>query len=94
MIRVAEIQHAVAKHYGLTISDLRGPERAFRVSRPRMVAMYLARRMTVRSYQQIGNSFGGRDHTTALSAFRRITDLRASDPELQDDVKAIVRLIP
>lgn len=94
MIRVAEIQHAVAQHFGLTIADLRGTARERRVARPRQVAMYLSRRMTTRSLQEIGNQFGGRDHTTVLYASRHITKLRDNDPDLHDDVREVLKLIP
>lgn len=94
MIHVAEIQHAVAKHYGLTMADLRGPGRKRVFIAPRHVAMYLARRMTPQSFRQIGSRFGGRDHTTVLSACQKIKRLRASDPQLSEDISAIVRMIP
>lgn len=94
MIRVAEIQHAVATHYGLTMADLRGPGRKRVLIAPRHVAMYLSRRMTPQSFRQIGLRFGGRDHSTVRSAWVKIKDLRAADPAIGEDIRAIVRMIP
>lgn len=94
MIRVAEIQHAVAKHYGVTMAEIRGPGRKRAFIAPRHIAMYLSRRMTPQSFRQIGLRFGGRDHTTIHSACQKIKRLRANDPQISADIGAIVRMIP
>lgn len=85
MIRVAEIQHAVAQHYGLTLADIRSTSRQKRLVRPRQIAMYLARRMTTRSYPEIGLSFH-RDHSTIMYAEKHVDWLREVDPDIATDV--------
>lgn len=87
--RVAEIQAAVCAHYGLTANDMVSTCRLRSVTRPRQVAMYLARRLTVRSLPEIGRAFGGRDHTTVSYGVASIHDRLADDPELADAVAAI-----
>lgn len=70
-IRIAEIQRAVAAHYGLSRAELLGRDHARRVAHPRQVAMYLARDLTAASYPLIGRLFR-RDHTTVLHAERAV----------------------
>lgn len=88
---IAEIQKVVAEHYGLDRSDMCSSRRAQDVARPRQVAMYLSRRLTLRSLPEIGRRFGNRDHTTVMHACRRIEQLSATDPELATSVKIITR---
>ncbi len=90
-VTIDAIQKAVAAHFGLRVSDLKGPRRHRAVARPRMLAMYLARERTQASFPAIGQAFGGRDHSTALSACRRIEALVADDPELADALGVLRR---
>ncbi|MEJ0047064.1 MAG: helix-turn-helix domain-containing protein [Rhodospirillales bacterium] len=73
---IAEIQQAVAAHFGTRIQDMRSPRRAIRVARPRQIAMYLASEMTVSSLPTIGRAFD-RDHTTVMHAVAKIKELLA-----------------
>lgn len=76
---IKRIQRAVCDEYGVKLSDLCSQRRSRNVVRPRQVAMYLCKTLTNRSLPEIGRRFGGRDHTTALSAIRRIETICASD---------------
>ena len=90
-VTVDQIQKTVAEHYGLKQADLISERRARAVARPRQVAMWLAKQITVRSLPDIGRRFGGRDHTTVLHAVRRIESLKAEDPQIARDVDALMR---
>ena len=72
MITILDIQTAIAERFGLRIADLRGPRKIPGVASPRMLAMYLARLLTGASYPEIGQRFGGRDHSTAINAVRKV----------------------
>ena len=72
------IQEAVAKRYGVTVADLRRTSRGPKYVRARIVAMYLCRKMTNASLNEIGEVFGGKHHTTVLHALRRCDQLKAS----------------
>lgn len=88
---VRDIQLACAKYYGVTHHDILSSRRTAKVVRPRQVGMYLAKTMTPRSYPDIGRRFGGRDHTTAIHAFRKIERLLETDGDLMEDVAAIIK---
>ncbi len=83
---IEDIQKRTAEFYKLDMRDFHSPQRSRRVARPRQVAMYLARELTMRSLPEIGRRFGGRDHTTVLHACRRIVALCAEDPVLKQEV--------
>ncbi len=85
MITLDNIQRTVAKYYNVKIQDLTGSRRTRSIARPRQVAMALAKELTSHSLPEIGESFGGRDHTTVLHAVRKITELRESDTKISDD---------
>lgn len=76
---IKRIQHAVCKEYEVTLSELCSQRRNRNVVRPRQIAMYLCKTLTGRSFPEIGRRFGGRDHTTALAAVRRIELLCSTD---------------
>ncbi|GBD41868.1 Chromosomal replication initiator protein DnaA [bacterium HR39] len=88
---IDEIQRAVVEHFGLKMSDMASPRRARAVARPRQIAMYLCKQLTTRSLPEIGRKFGGRDHTTVMHAIRTIERLREEDPQLRDDLEALLR---
>src|SRR6202012_3430334 len=75
-----------AEFYKLELRDFQSPQRSRRVARPRQVAMFLARELTMRSLPEIGKRFGGRDHTTVLHACRRIAALCNDDPMFKQEV--------
>ena len=92
-LTVEEIQRKVADHYGIRLSDLIGPKRPRNIARPRQVAMYLAKQLTLRSLPDIGRRFGGRDHTTIMHGIRKIEELMATDSQLNDDLLLLRRAL-
>jgi len=90
-LTIDTIQKAVAAYYQLKLADLKGTRRHKGVARPRMLAMYLSRTLTSASYPEIGQRFGGKDHSTVISACRRIETLSQDDPELRLAVETLRR---
>ena len=90
-IKIEDIQRVVARQYNVSRSDLLSSRRTANVVRPRQVAMYLAKTLTLRSLPEIGRRFGGRDHTTVLHAVRKIEGLVAKDVALSDEVESLKR---
>ena len=90
-IRVEDILRIVAKHYGVSRADLLSSRRTANVVRPRQIAMYLAKTLTLRSLPEIGRRFGGRDHTTVLHAVRKIEGLVGNDAMLADEIEVLKR---
>ncbi len=85
LITLENIQRTVAKYYNLKLSDLTGTRRSRSIARPRQVAMSLAKELTNHSLPEIGEAFGGRDHTTVIHACKKIEELREIEPKLSDD---------
>ncbi|MCB9738764.1 MAG: chromosomal replication initiator protein DnaA [Deltaproteobacteria bacterium] len=83
------VQRATARHYGVKIQDLKGNRRQRIVTTARMVAMYLVRKHNETSYPELGRLFGGRDHTTAINACRRVAEWIASDATVAQAVAEI-----
>ena len=83
------IQNAVANHYTISVEEMKGKRRDKHIVFPRQVAMYLIREETDSSLPVIGGAFGGRDHTTALHAIEKITELVREDTRLQADLRQI-----
>ncbi|MGL5785124.1 MAG: chromosomal replication initiator protein DnaA [Alphaproteobacteria bacterium] len=92
-LTLEEIQRKVAEYYNIRISDLHSPKRARSVTRPRQVAMYLAKSCTSRSLPEIGRSFGGRDHTTVLYGVKKIEELMLEDASLHEDIDLLRRTL-
>jgi chromosomal replication initiator protein len=88
---VEDIQRAVCEYFNIRIADLKGKRRHRAVSLPRMVAMYLCRQRLGVSFPEIGQRFGGKDHTTVMSAVRKINGLVDSDDHIRNAVEAIDR---
>ena len=84
---------AVAKYYRIRISDVLGKKRTRNIARPRQVAMSLTKELTTLSLPSIGDSFGGRDHTTVMHGIRAVSKLREEDPELAQDYEKLLILI-
>ena len=80
-ISVENIQKTVAEFYNIKVADMYSKRRPANIARPRQIAMYLAKELTQKSLPEIGDLFGGRDHTTVLHAVRKISGERGSDPE-------------
>jgi chromosomal replication initiator protein len=87
------IQKTVADYYKIKVADMFSQRRTRAVARPRQVAMWLARELTPHSLPEIGDAFGGRDHTTVLHACRTIVDLRAKDAHLNNDLLVLSQTI-
>lgn len=90
-IKIEDIQRVVARQYNVSRSDLLSSRRTANVVRPRQVAMYLAKTLTLRSLPEIGRRFGGRDHTTVLHAVRKIESLVSKDTALSEEVESLKR---
>jgi chromosomal replication initiator protein len=90
-VKIEEIQRIVARHYNVSRGDLLSSRRTANVVRPRQVAMYLAKTLTLRSLPEIGRRFGGRDHTTVLHAVRKIEHLVGNDTSLADEIESLKR---
>lgn len=93
LVSIDNIQRVVAEYYKIKISDLHSKRRSRSVARPRQVAMYLSKDLTNHSLPEIGDSFGGRDHTTVLHACRKIKELMSSDADIAEDVKNLLRTL-
>ena len=85
LVTIENIQRTVADYYKITINELLSNSRLRILSRPRQIAMALTKELTVLSLPEIGEAFGGRDHTTVLHACRRVRELQHSDPQIHDD---------
>lgn len=92
-ITIPNIQKVAADYYQLRLADLLSKKRTRSVARPRQVAMALAKDLTEHSLPEIGDAFGGRDHTTVLHACRTIRDLRETDGKLNQDWDKLVRIL-
>lgn len=90
-VTIDEIQRRVCDHFRIRQAEMSSARRAREVARPRQIAMYLAKQLTPRSLPEIGRRFGGRDHTTVIHAVRQIEKLRATDAELDADVRLLMR---
>ena len=85
MITLESIQKFVCEYYGLRMSDLLSKKRSRSIARPRQLAMTLAKDLTQHSLPEIGDAFGGRDHTTVLHATRKIAELKNEDNKIRED---------
>src|ERR1022692_919398 len=90
-VKIEDIQRVVARQYNVSRSDLLSSRRTANVVRPRQVAMYLAKILTLRSLPEIGRRFGGRDHTTVLHAVRKIEALAGNDGAFAEEIEALKR---
>lgn len=88
-ITVESVIKAVAAYYGLKIADIKSPRRHKSISAPRAIAMYLSRQHTKDSYPDLGRSFGGKHHTTVISAVEKIAERLKDDPALRSEIHAI-----
>jgi chromosomal replication initiator protein len=92
-VRVEEILKLVSAHFNVTRADLLSARRTASVVRPRQIAMYLSKTLTLRSLPEIGRRFGGRDHTTVLHAVRKIEGLIGENPTLKDEIGLLKRML-
>ena len=92
-VSIDNIQRTVADYYNIKLGDLLSKRRNRMIARPRQVAMALAKELTNHSLPEIGDAFGGRDHTTVLHAVRKIAELREASADLSEDHKNLTRLL-
>jgi len=92
-VGIDNIQKTVADYYKLRMSDLLSKKRNRSLARPRQVAMALSKELTNHSLPEIGDAFGGRDHTTVLHACRKVEELREMNPEIKDDYRNLRRML-
>lgn len=90
-ITVSDIQKLVSEHYKVSIADITSSRRARNIARPRQIAMYLSKKLTTKSLIEIGQKFGGKDHTTVMHAVRKVEDLITGDQEIGGDVSMFIR---
>jgi chromosomal replication initiator protein len=93
LITIENTQKTVAEYYGLRVSDLVGRRRTRTIARPRQMAMALTKELTEHSLPEIGEAYGGRDHTTVLHACRKIDELCQTDGRIHEDRAKLVRLL-
>ncbi|MFC3392943.1 chromosomal replication initiator protein DnaA [Aidingimonas halophila] len=92
-VGVDNIQRTVAEYYKIKLADLLSKRRSRSVARPRQVAMALAKELTNHSLPEIGDAFGGRDHTTVLHACRKVQSLQEDNADIREDYKNLLRLL-
>ncbi|XAW59731.1 chromosomal replication initiator protein DnaA [Halomonas sp. Bachu 37] len=92
-VGVDNIQRTVAEYYKIKLADLLSKRRSRSVARPRQVAMALAKELTNHSLPEIGDAFGGRDHTTVLHACRKVKALQEESADIREDYKNLLRLL-
>jgi len=93
LVTIENIQKTVAEYYKIRISDLSSARRSRSITRPRQLAMALSKELTNHSLPEIGEAFGGRDHTTVLHACRKTIELRDSDIKINDDYINLLRIL-
>ena len=93
LITVENIQKTVADYYKVRVADLLSKRRSRSVARPRQVAMALAKELTSHSLPEIGDAFGGRDHTTVMHACKRVKELRDLEQRIQEDYSNLLRTL-
>jgi chromosomal replication initiator protein len=93
LVTIENIQKTVAQYYKIRVADLMSKRRNRAIARPRQIAMCLAKELTERSYPEIGDAFGGKDHTTVLHACKRVKELRESDTRVREDYANLLRTL-
>ncbi|MCK9530890.1 MAG: chromosomal replication initiator protein DnaA [Gammaproteobacteria bacterium] len=93
LVSVENIQKTVAEYYKIRVADLLSKRRTRSVARPRQVAMALAKELTNHSLPEIGDAFGGRDHTTVLHACRKVRELKETDTKVAEDFAMLLRTL-
>jgi len=93
LVTIENIQKTVAEYYKIRVADLLSKRRSRSVARPRQLAMALAKELTSHSLPEIGDAFGGRDHTTVIHACRKILELKESEPRIAEDYANLLRTL-
>jgi chromosomal replication initiator protein len=92
-VTIENIQKTVAEYFKIRTNDLLSAKRSRTIARPRQIAMTLAKELTSHSLPEIGNAFGGRDHTTVLYATRKVTELKEGDSRVEEDYGNLLRIL-
>jgi chromosomal replication initiator protein len=92
-VSIENIQRTVADYYKIKVVELLSKKRTRSIARPRQMAMYLSKELTSHSLPEIGDAFGGRDHTTVLHACRKIKELRETEPTIREDHNNFMRTL-
>ncbi|WP_373018498.1 chromosomal replication initiator protein DnaA [Thiomicrorhabdus sp.] len=93
MVTLENIQKTVADYYKIRVADILSKRRSRNIARPRQMSMAIAKELTNHSLPEIGDAFGGRDHTTVLHAVRKIKELRETDHRMDEDFNSLIRII-
>ena len=93
VVTLEEIQKKVTEYYNLRIADMHSVRRTKAIARPRQIAMYLSKKLTTRSYPEIGKSFGGRDHTTVIHAVKKVDQLKSESNKFDEDINVLMQII-
>jgi chromosomal replication initiator protein len=93
LVTVDNIQRTVAEYYKIRVADLLSKRRSRSITRPRQIGMALSKELTSHSLPEIGDAFGGRDHTTVLHACRKIKELRDTDTRIGEDYQNLLRTL-
>ena len=93
LVTLDSIQKTVGEYFKTRVSELLSKKRTRSIARPRQIAMALAKELTNHSLPEIGEAFGGRDHTTVLHACRKIAELKESDARIAEDYRNLLRTL-
>ena len=93
LVTLENIRRTVADYFKVRVTELQGKSRSRSIARPRQIAMALARELTTHSLPEIGEQFGGRDHTTVLYACEKVRELRAAEPRVDEDYSNLLRTL-
>lgn len=93
LVTIENIQKTVAQYYKIRVADLTSKRRTRSIARPRQIAMALSKELTNRSLPEIGDAFGGRDHTTVIHACKKVVELKEKDQLINDDYVLLLRML-
>ncbi|MDH5778147.1 MAG: chromosomal replication initiator protein DnaA, partial [Gammaproteobacteria bacterium] len=93
LVTIENIQKTVAEYYKIRVADLHSKRRNRSITRPRQVAMSLCKELTSHSLPEIGDAFGGRDHTTVIHAVRKVEELKETEPKIGEDHANLMRTL-
>jgi len=92
-ISIETIQKVVADHYNISLSDIKSKKRNKKFVIPRQIAIYISRQLTEYSFPELGNEFGGRDHTTAMHSYEKVEEQLKTDSSLDTTIQMLIRAI-
>ena len=87
------IQKVIADNYNITVANLRGKSREKKFVIPRQIAIYISSELTESSYSELGEEFGGKDHSTIMTAYKKISEQIKIDPTLESKIQLLIREI-